>query len=80
MAKYQSWPIGKWFQMLSNFEIGLTYKIESRIQYIKIVNPIKNKKDLDTKINELRNFAYVYLEKYNPSKQQLRTYLFKKFL
>ena len=31
MAKYQSWPIGKWFQMLSNFEIGLTYKIESRI-------------------------------------------------
>ena len=44
------------------------------------MNPIKNKKDLDTKINELRNFAYVYLEKYNPSKQQLRTYLFKKFL
>ena len=44
------------------------------------MNPIKNKKDLDTKINELRNFAYAYLEKYSPSKQQLRTYLFKKFL
>ena len=44
------------------------------------MNPIKNKKDLDTKINELRNVAYAYLEKYNPSKQQLRTYLVKKFL
>jgi len=44
------------------------------------VNPIKNKKDLETTINEIRNFAYVYLEKYSPSKQQLRTYLFKKFL
>ena len=44
------------------------------------MNPIKNKKDLETTIDELRNFAYNYLEKYNPSKQQLRTYLFKKSL
>ena len=44
------------------------------------MNPIKNKKDLETIINEVRNFAYAYLEKYSPSKQQLRTYLFKKFL
>ena len=44
------------------------------------MNPIKNKKDLETTINEVRNFAYAYLEKYSPSKQQLRTYLFKKFL
>jgi len=44
------------------------------------VNPIKNKKDLETTINEIRKFAYTYLEKYSPSKQQLRTYLFKKFL
>ena len=44
------------------------------------MNPIKNKKDLETTIEEIRNFAYAYLEKYNPSKQQLRTYLFKKFL
>ena len=44
------------------------------------MNPIKNKKDLETTINEIRNFAYAYLEKYNPSRQQLRTYLFKKFL
>ena len=44
------------------------------------MNPIKNKKDLETTIDELRNFAYAYLEKYSPSKQQLRTYLFKKSL
>ena len=44
------------------------------------MNPIKNKKDLETTINEIRNFAHAYLEKYSPSKQQLRTYLFKKFL
>ena len=44
------------------------------------MNPIKNKKDLETTIDELRKFAYAYLEKYNPSKQQLRTYLFKKIL
>ena len=44
------------------------------------MNHIKNKKDLETTINELRRFAYTYLEKYNPSKQQLRTYLFKKLI
>ena len=44
------------------------------------MNPIKNKKDLETTIDEIRNFAYSYLEKYNPSKQQLRTYLFKKII
>tara|TARA_Y100000590_G_scaffold152968_1_gene175682 strand:+ start:4277 stop:4837 length:561 start_codon:yes stop_codon:yes gene_type:complete len=44
------------------------------------VNPIKNKKDLETTIEEIRNNAYTYLEKYSPSKQQLSTYLFKKFL
>jgi regulatory protein len=42
------------------------------------VNPIKNKKDLEATIDEIRNFAYSYLEKYSPSKQQLRIYLFKK--
>jgi len=44
------------------------------------VNPIKNKKDLQTTIDEIRNFAYSYLEKYSPSKQQLKTYLFKKLI
>jgi len=42
------------------------------------MNPIKNKKNLETTIDDIRNFAYSYLEKYSPSKQQLRTYLFKK--
>ena len=44
------------------------------------MNPIKNKKDLDESIEEIRNFAYSYLEKYSPSKQQLKTFLFKKFI
>ena len=44
------------------------------------MNPIRNKKDLEATIDEIRNFAYAYLEKYSPSKQQLRTYLYKKFL
>ena len=44
------------------------------------MNPIRNKKDLDATIEEMRNFAYSYLEKYSPSKQQLKTYLFKKFI
>ena len=44
------------------------------------MNPTKNKKDLETTIDDIRNFAYSYLEKYNPSKQQLKTYLFKKLI
>ena len=44
------------------------------------MNPIKNKKDLETTIEEIRKFSYSYLEKYSPSKQQLRTYLFKKLV
>tara|TARA_B100000029_G_scaffold453467_1_gene479280 strand:- start:2108 stop:2668 length:561 start_codon:yes stop_codon:yes gene_type:complete len=44
------------------------------------VNPIKNKKDLEASIEEIKKFAYAYLDKYNPSQQQLKTYLFKKFI
>ena len=44
------------------------------------MNPIKNKKDLEATIEDIRNFAYSYLEKYSPSKQQLRTYLLKKLI
>ena len=44
------------------------------------MNSINNKKDLEDTINDIRNFAYSYLEKYNPSKQQLKTYLFKKLI
>ena len=44
------------------------------------MNPTKNKKDLEATIEDIRNFAYSYLEKYNPSKQQLKTYLFKKLI
>ena len=44
------------------------------------MNPIKNKKDLETTIDEIRNLAYSYLEKYSPSRQQLKIYLFKKLI
>ena len=44
------------------------------------MNPIKKKRDLETTVNEIRNFAHIYIEKYSPSKQQLKTYLIKKFL
>ena len=44
------------------------------------MNPIKNKKDLEATIEEIRKFSYSYLEKYSPSRQQLRIYLFKKII
>ena len=44
------------------------------------MNPIKNKKDLEATIDEIKNFAHSYLEKYSPSKQQLKIYLFKKLI
>ena len=42
------------------------------------MNHNKNKKNLETTINEIRDLAYSYIEKYSPSKQQLKTYLLKK--
>ena len=43
--------------------------------------PIRNKKKtLQVTIEEMRNFAFSYVEKYAPSKQQLKTYLLKKYL
>jgi len=41
--------------------------------------PSKNKKNLEEIFEELRKFSLSYLEKYAPSKQQLRTYLLKKY-
>ena len=43
--------------------------------------PIRNKKKtLKVTVEEMRNFAFSYVEKYAPSKQQLKTYLLKKYL
>ena len=44
------------------------------------MNPIKNKKDLETTISDIRNLSFSYLEKYSPSKQQLKIYLLKKMM
>ena len=43
--------------------------------------PIKNKKKtLEATVEEMRRFSFSYVEKYTPSKQQLKTYLLKKYL
>ena len=43
--------------------------------------PIRNrKKTLQVTVDEMRNFAFTYIEKYAPSKQQLKTYLLKKYM
>ena len=44
------------------------------------MNPIPNKKDFEDLSTSLRDLAYSYLEKYSPSKQQLKIYLLKKYL
>ncbi len=43
--------------------------------------PIRNKKKtLQVTVEEMRSFAFSYIEKYAPSKQQVKTYLLKKYL
>ncbi|MDC3174487.1 RecX family transcriptional regulator [Candidatus Pelagibacter sp.] len=43
--------------------------------------PTRNKKKtLQATVDEMRNFALIYVEKYAPSKQQLKTYLLKKYM
>ena len=38
------------------------------------------KKTLKATVDEMRNFSFAYIKRYAPSKQQLRTYLLKKYL
>ena len=43
--------------------------------------PIKNKKKtLEITVEEMRNFSLSYVEKYSPSRQQIKTYLLKKYI
>ena len=44
------------------------------------MNPISNKSEFEDLTLHLKDLAYAYLEKYNPSKQQLKVYLLKKYL
>jgi regulatory protein len=44
------------------------------------MNPTLNKKDFDELTTNLKDLAYGYLEKYSPSKQQLKIFLLKKYL
>ena len=43
------------------------------------MNPTLNKKDFEDLTTNLKDLAYGYLEKYSPSKQQLKVYLLKKY-
>ena len=45
-----------------------------------MIHIINKKKTLEATIEEMRNFSFSYIEKYAPSKQQLKTYLLKKYL
>ena len=44
------------------------------------MNPTSNKSDFEDLTTHLKDLAYSYLEKYSPSKQQLKVYLLKKYL
>ena len=44
------------------------------------MDPISNKKEFEDLTANLRDLAYTYIEKYSPSKQQIKTYLLKKYL
>ena len=44
------------------------------------MNPTLNKKDFEDLTTNLKDLAYGYIEKYSPSKQQLKVYLLKKYL
>ncbi len=44
------------------------------------MNPTLNKSDFEDLTTNLKDLAYSYLEKYSPSKQQLKVYLLKKYL
>jgi len=44
------------------------------------MNPTSNKSDFEDLTTNLKDLAFAYLEKYNPSKQQLKVYLLKKYL
>ena len=44
------------------------------------MNPTSNTSDFEDLTTSLKDLAYSYLEKYSPSKQQLKVYLMKKYL
>ena len=44
------------------------------------MNPTANKSGFEDLTTNLKDLAYSYLEKYSPSKQQLKVFLLKKYL
>ena len=70
--------------VVEHFNSEVIINLFDHLKYIilnLIMIPIRNrKKTLQVTVDEMRNFALAYIEKYAPSKQQLKTYLLKKYL
>ena len=78
MAKYQDWSTYKVSQLQNKYKFVQSYGYI--ILNLKMI-PIRNRrKTLQVTVDEMRNFAFAYVEKYAPSKQQLKTYLLKKYM
>ena len=54
--------------------------IKYNILHLSMIPNKNKKKSLEATVEEMRNFSNAYIEKYSPSKQQLKTYLLKKYL
>ena len=61
-------------------------ELDKPLARVKMYHPrmadslIGHKKEFDDLTTNLRDLAYSYIEKYNPSRQQTKTYLLKKYL
>ena len=78
---------GKTLKFSHKYIISIVKNVEiwsNIIFYIilkEIMIPRKNKKkSLDLTVQDMRNIAFNYIEKFAPSKQQLKTYLLKKYI
>ena len=65
--------------MLRDYSIEFTNSNDFDYLFIGMHDFIDKKKTLQVTVDEMRNFAFTYVEKYAPSKQQLKTYLLKKY-
>ena len=65
--------------MLKNKEICSIIK-NYNIIHLSMIHNKNKKKNLEATVEEMRNFSYAYIDKYSPSKQQLKIYLLKKYL
>ena len=71
---------GSFSTYLSKFIYKSNFYCFEPLKHLHKNYSLKNKrKNLEMTIEEMRNFASAYIEKYAPSKQQLKIYLLKKY-